>query len=78
MCRCEDRPCCGCSQEDVHDVFEFDDFDIGPQCDEFAPEDDIDPDPDSDTGECDAAGEPPYMEDSFIDSEYESRYELGE
>lgn len=77
MCQCEDRPCCGCSQENVHDFFEFDDFDIGPQCDEFAPDDEDDDRENADCGDDDRDYTHP-AEDNFIDSEYESRYELGE
>lgn len=62
MCKCEDRPCCGCESNDGADP--------------FAPEDDINPQPEDVLD--DDLGEMPYAEDAFIDGEFESRFDMGD
>ena len=75
MCRCEDRPCCGCHLEEGDgyiDPQDLDDMaDMEPPYRDYGDEEEeeipVDP-----TTECGL----PLREDSHLDSEYEERFEV--
>ena len=75
MCNCEDRPCCGCGREETQDeareAWEEANLDMDWNDTGVYEDDDTFEEDSGDSDDCDGGS----AEDSFIDAEYESRYE---